>query len=120
MPTRLIMKTTIESSGRMHSPAHPGEILREMYMVPLGVTVTKVADALGVTRKHVSAIVNGRAPITPDMAVGVPGGVGPEPGGLGHLAAPFHLWVPRADGEHKGERDPAGRRGAHTAAAVPS
>jgi hypothetical protein len=56
----------IESSGRMHSPAHPGEILKEMYIAPLGVTVTKVAEALGVTRKHVSAIVNGRAPATPD------------------------------------------------------
>jgi addiction module HigA family antidote len=64
-----LMKTTIESSGRMHSPAHPGEILKEMYMTPLGVTVTKVADALGVTRKHVSAIVNGRAPVTPERAI---------------------------------------------------
>ena len=33
------MKTTIESSGQMHSPAHPGEILKEMYMTPLGVTM---------------------------------------------------------------------------------
>ena len=52
------MKTTIESSGRMHNPAHPGEILRQMYMGPLGVTITQTADALGVSRKHVSAIVN--------------------------------------------------------------
>jgi len=52
------MKTIIESSGQMHRPAHPGEILKEMYMTPLGVTLTKVADALGVTRKHVSAILN--------------------------------------------------------------
>ena len=37
------MKTTIESSGRMHSPAHPGDVLTEMYIAPLGVTVTKVA-----------------------------------------------------------------------------
>src|SRR5256886_928755 len=54
MPTRLIMKTTIESSGRMHSPAHPGEFLRGMYRVPWGVRVTKVAEALGVTGKHFS------------------------------------------------------------------
>src|SRR5260370_38717753 len=87
MPARLIMKTTIESSGRMPSPAHPGEILREMYMVPLGVTVTKVADALGVTRKHVSAIVNGRAPITPDMAAGGSGGVGARRGCVGQCPA---------------------------------
>ena len=39
-------KTTIESSGRMHNPAHPGEILKEMYMGPLGVTITQTADAL--------------------------------------------------------------------------
>src|SRR2546421_7078143 len=106
MPTRLIMKTTIESSGRMHSPAHPGEILREMYMAPLGVTVTKVADALGVTRKHVSAIVNGRAPITPDMAVRLAGGVGTEPGIWGNLQAQYDLWLLRQRGETKGETPP--------------
>ena len=41
------MKTIIESSGRMHGPAHPGEILKEMYMAPLNVTITQTADALG-------------------------------------------------------------------------
>ena len=54
---------------RMHHPAHPGEILRELYLKPLGVSVTEAAEALGVSRKHISAIVNARAPVTPDMAV---------------------------------------------------
>src|SRR5260370_2614995 len=103
MPARLIMKTTIESSGRMPSPAHPGEILREMYMVPLGVTVTKVADALGVTRKHVSAIVNGRAPITPDMAVRLAGGVGTEPARRGPAPAPAPTWARRHAAENQAE-----------------
>lgn len=62
------MKTTIEARQPMHSPPHPGEVLSEMYMKPLEVSATKLAEALGVSRKHVSAIVNGRAPITPDMA----------------------------------------------------
>ena len=53
----------------MHKPAHPGEILREMYLKPMRVSITEAADALGVTRKHVSSIVNGRAPVTPDMAM---------------------------------------------------
>src|SRR5260370_42494648 len=92
MPTRLIMKTTIESSGQMHSPAHPGVIMKEMYMAPLGVTVTKVADALGVTRKHVSAIVNGRAPVTPDMAVRLAGVFGTEPEIWVNLQAQYDLW----------------------------
>ncbi len=63
------MATITESKGRMHSPSHPGEILKELYLVPLGVTATQAADALGVSRKHVSAIINGRASVTPDMAV---------------------------------------------------
>ena len=89
------MKTPIESSGRMHSPAHPGEILKEMYIAPLGVTVTKVADALGVTRKHVSAIVNGRAPVTPDMAVRLAGVFGTEPEIWVNLQAQYDLWLVR-------------------------
>ena len=89
------MKTPIESSGRMHSPAHPGEFLKEMYIAPLGVTVTKVADALGVTRKHVSAIVNGRAPVTPDMAVRLAGVFGTEPEIWVNLQAQYDLWLVR-------------------------
>ena len=79
----------------MHSPAHPGEFLKEMYIAPLGVTVTKVADALGVTRKHVSAIVNGRAPVTPDMAVRLAGVFGTEPEIWVNLQAQYDLWLVR-------------------------
>src|SRR6266566_2553824 len=95
MPRGRVMKPPIEDSGRMHSPAHPGEILREMYMVPLGVTVTKVAEALGVTRKHVSAIVNGRAPVTPDMGVRLAGVFGTEPEIWVNLQAQYDLWLVR-------------------------
>jgi addiction module HigA family antidote len=79
----------------MHSPAHPGEVLKEMYISPLGVTVTKVAEALGVTRKHVSAIVNGRAPVTPDMAVRLAGVFGTEPEIWVNLQAQYDLWLVR-------------------------
>ena len=95
------MKTTIENSGRMHSPAHPGGILKEMYMTPLGVTVTKVADALGVTRKHVSAIVNGRAPVTPDMAVRLAGVFGTEPEIWVNLQAQYDLGLVRQQARPK-------------------
>lgn len=86
------MKTIIESSGRMHSPAHPGEILKEMYMDPLDVTVTQVADALGVSRKHVSAIINSRAQITPDMAFRLAGVFGTEPEIWLNLQSQYDLW----------------------------
>lgn len=87
------MKTTIKSSGRMHSPAHPGDILKEMHMEPLGVTVTQAADALGVSRKHVSAIVNGHAPVTPDMAVRLAGVFGTDPEIWINLQAQYDLWT---------------------------
>jgi antitoxin HigA-1 len=54
---------------RMHNPPHPGEVLRELCLRPLGVTVTHAATALGVSRKTLSAILNGRAGISPEMAI---------------------------------------------------
>ena len=77
----------------MRSPSHPGEILKTMYMDPLGVTVTRTAEALGVTRKHVSAIVNGRAPVTPDMAMRLAGVFGTDPEIWVNLQAQYDLWI---------------------------
>lgn len=53
----------------MHDPGHPGKILRELWITPLGLTITETAKALGVTRKALSDIVNGHAGISPKMAV---------------------------------------------------
>jgi addiction module HigA family antidote len=63
----------------MHNPAQPGEILRDLYLVPLGVGITAAAEALGVTRKHVAEIVNGRAPVSADMAVRLAAALDTEP-----------------------------------------
>lgn len=51
------------------APTHPGEILREDYIKERGLTVTQVAKGLGVARENLSTIVNGRAGISPEMAV---------------------------------------------------
>lgn len=53
----------------MHNPPHPGEVIRELCLEPLGLSVTDAADALGVSRKTLSAILNARAGISPEMAV---------------------------------------------------
>lgn len=53
----------------MHNPPHPGEILRQLCIEPLGLSVTAAAKGLGVSRKTLSAILNGRAGISPEMAV---------------------------------------------------
>lgn len=54
---------------RMHNPPHPGEIIRTLCLEPLGITVTEAAKALGVSRKTISAILNGRAGVSSEMAV---------------------------------------------------
>ncbi len=53
----------------MFNPPHPGEIIKELCLEPLGLTVTRAAAALGVSRKTLSAIVNGQAGISPEMAI---------------------------------------------------
>ena len=54
---------------KMHNPPHPGEVLKDLCVKPKGLSVTEVARALGVSRKTLSAILNGRAGISPEMAV---------------------------------------------------
>lgn len=50
-------------------PSHPGVVLENLYMEPLGLTVTQLAKVLGVSRKTISKIVNEGGSITPDMAL---------------------------------------------------
>ncbi len=50
-------------------PSTPGEILRELYLVPRGVTITGFAAATGLTRKHIGNIVHGRSAISTETAV---------------------------------------------------
>ena len=54
---------------QMHNPAHPDEVLRQLCLEPLGLNVTEAAKGLGVSRKILSAILNGRAGMSPEMAV---------------------------------------------------
>ncbi len=53
----------------MYDPAHPGEILKEECLEPLGLTVTQAAELLGVSRATLSALVNQRAGVSPLMAL---------------------------------------------------
>ena len=54
---------------QMFKPPHPGEVLRELCIEPLGLSVTAAAAGLGVSRKTLSAILNGRAGISAEMAI---------------------------------------------------
>jgi antitoxin HigA-1 len=54
---------------RMHNPPHPGEVIRELCLEPLNLTVTDAARHLGVSRKALSELLNGRVGVSPEMAV---------------------------------------------------
>lgn len=53
----------------MFNPPHPGETLKEFYMKDYNLTVAKAALMLGLSRKHLSNIVNGKVPITTEVAL---------------------------------------------------
>ncbi len=78
---------------RMHNPPHPGEILREFCIEPLGLSVTRAAKALGVSRKTLSAILNGRAGISPEMAIRLSKAFGTSAESWLNQQVQYDLWL---------------------------
>ena len=80
----------------MHNPPHPGLTLRDDVLPALGLTVTEAAAQLGVTRAALSRVLNGRAAISPEMALRLEGWLGVEHGGRADLwialQAAYDLW----------------------------
>lgn len=63
----------------MKDPPHPGEVIRELCLEPLGLTVTAAAKGLGVSRKTLSELLNGHSGISPEMAIRLSKGFGGSP-----------------------------------------
>lgn len=53
----------------MHNPPHPGAIIKELCLKPMGLSVTEAAKSLGVSRKTLSELLNGHTGISPEMAI---------------------------------------------------
>ena len=53
----------------MFNTAHPGEILKSTYLEPLNLSISKAAEMLGVSRKHLSGFVNGHVSLSPEFAL---------------------------------------------------
>jgi antitoxin HigA-1 len=93
---------------RMHNPPHPGETLREDILPELGLTVTEAALQLGVTRAALSRVLNGRAGISPEMALRLEAWLGADNGGRADLwlamQSAYDLWQARSKGMPRVER----------------
>ncbi len=63
----------------MKNPPHPGRIVRQDCIEPLGLTITGAAKALGITRQALNNVVNGKAGISPEMAVRIAKAFGGSP-----------------------------------------
>lgn len=79
----------------MHNPPHPGEALRELCLEPLNLTITAAASALGVSRKTLSAILNGRAGISPEMALRLSIAFDTTPESWLQQQTQYDLWLAR-------------------------
>ncbi len=75
----------------MKNPPHPGEIIRDLCIEPLGLSVTKAAEGLGVTRKTLSLLLNGHAGISAEMAVRLSQAFGRSPESWLQLQASYDL-----------------------------
>ena len=79
----------------MNNPPHPGGIVRRQCLEPLGLSITRAAQGLGVTRQALSAVVNGHAGISTEMAVRLSKAFGSSPETWLGMQTAYDLWQVR-------------------------
>jgi len=97
-------------------PSHPGTILRELFMKERELTITELSKGLGMTRANLSAIVNERAGISPELAVKLSAAFDNNATFWTNLQTNYELWhaekkVKRSTIRHF--KLPSGRQSAH-------
>ncbi len=94
---KLIKKEILKM--HMHNPPHPGEILKELYLGPLHLTISTVAKGIGVSRKSLSELVNGKFGISPGMAIRLAIAFSTTPESWLNLQQQYDLW--KEEKKHK-------------------
>ncbi len=104
MPVMLTTLTTIEefAMAQMHNPAHPGEVLREF--LPKNLPIGEIASRLGVSRQALSALLNGRAGVSAEMALRLEAALGTSAEMWVQMQANHDLWQARQLGRPKVRR----------------
>ncbi|MDE2762502.1 MAG: HigA family addiction module antitoxin [Gemmatimonadota bacterium] len=88
-------RTNEESFMAMHDPPHPGGIVRRQCLEPLGLTVTRAAEGLGVTRQALSELLNGRTGVSVEMAIRLSKAFGSTPETWLGMQMAYDLWEAR-------------------------
>ncbi len=79
----------------MHDPPHPGGIVRRRCLEPLGLTVTRAAEGLGVTRQALSELLDGRTGVSVEMAIRLSKAFGSTPETWLRMQMAYDLWQAR-------------------------
>ena len=82
--------------SRMHNPPHPGTLLCEVILPETGLNITQAATALDVSRKTLSAILNGRQGISAEMALRITQAFGGDPQMWLTMQDTYDLWQARS------------------------
>lgn len=77
---------------RSRKPTHPGEVLLEDVIKPLGITITQAARDLGVSRKTLSELVNGKCALSPELAVRIGKATNTSPESWLSMQSKLDLW----------------------------
>lgn len=74
------------------APAHPGEVLKGLYLEPLEITITDAAEKLGITRKTLSQLINGHMGVSAQMAVRLSRALHTTPELWLNMQQSYNLW----------------------------
>ena len=77
---------------RSRKPTHPGEVLLEDVIKPLGITITDAAKDLGISRKTLSELVNGKCALSPELAVRIGKATNTSPESWLAMQTKLDLW----------------------------
>ncbi len=83
----------------MQSPPHPGEIVKYECLEPLGLSVTRAAEGLGITRQALSDLINGKSGVSVDMAIRLSKAFGSTPETWLGMQMAYDLWQARERAE---------------------
>jgi addiction module HigA family antidote len=83
----------VKKKYRMHSPPHPGELLKEELIEPMNLTITEVAKGLGFSRNTVSEFINGHNGVSADMAMRLSEAFNTSPEFWLNMQNTYDLWM---------------------------
>ncbi|TAL52092.1 MAG: addiction module antidote protein, HigA family [Methylovulum sp.] len=81
--------------SQQHNPPHPGEVLKDGVFTGSHITIKQFAEQIGVTRAALSRVLNGRAALSPDMALRLADALGGSAESWLHMQANYDLWQAR-------------------------